>query len=85
MHQILITRPAGRYRDAVRRYRIEVDGSKVGTSGAGEELAVPAVEGAHVVQALNGATGLRQAGQVSIAATSPRRLRTPTFSNTALR
>ena len=51
MHQILITRPAGRFRDATRRYRIEVDGSKVGTIGAGEELAVPAVEGAHVVQA----------------------------------
>jgi hypothetical protein len=51
MHRILITRPAGRYRDAVRRYRIEVDGSNVGTIGAGEELAIPAVEGAHVVQA----------------------------------
>jgi hypothetical protein len=51
MHRIFITRPAGRYRDAMRRYRIEVDGSEVGTIGAGEELAVPAVAGAHVVQA----------------------------------
>ena len=50
-HQIVITRPSGKYRDGKRRYRIEVDGSRAGTIGPGEELVIPIATGTHVVQA----------------------------------
>ncbi len=35
----------------MRRYRIKMDDSNAKTIGAGKELAIPAVDGAHVVQA----------------------------------
>ena len=49
--QLVITRPSGKYRDRIRRYRIEVDGSRAGTIGPGEELVIPIATGAHTVQA----------------------------------
>lgn len=49
--KIAISRPSGKYRDARRRYRIEIDGEQVGDIGAGEELIVPTVAGVHTVQA----------------------------------
>jgi hypothetical protein len=49
--QIVISRPSGKYRDAMRRYRIEMDGERVGDIGPGEELAIPASAGTHTVQA----------------------------------
>jgi hypothetical protein len=51
-HQIVINRPAYRFRDRPRRYRIEVDGVIVGEIRSGEELRVPATEGIHAVRAL---------------------------------
>src|SRR5438067_12666923 len=47
----LIARPAGRYRDGMRRYRIEVDGQAVLTIGPGEDHQVPISDQAHVVRA----------------------------------
>jgi hypothetical protein len=49
--QIIVNRPSGRYRDALRRYCIEVDGTSAGTIGPGEELTLPIATGTHVVQA----------------------------------
>jgi hypothetical protein len=71
-HQVVITRPSGKYRDRIRRYRIEVDGSRAGTIGSSEELVIPIATGTHTVQARIDWTG---SPQVSIAVTeehSPR-------------
>lgn len=47
---IVVTRPGGRYRDAGRAYRVEVDGQQVGTLRAGAQLDIPATPGPHSVQ-----------------------------------
>jgi hypothetical protein len=47
----VISRPSGRYRDAARRYRIEVDGNEALKIGAGERVEVPISTAAHSVRA----------------------------------
>jgi hypothetical protein len=47
----VISRPAGRYRDGARRYRIEVDGNAAVKIGSGERIEVPISTAAHSVRA----------------------------------
>lgn len=49
--RLVVRRPAGEYRDAIRRYAIKVDGTRVGFVRAGRELIVDVASGRHVVQA----------------------------------
>jgi hypothetical protein len=44
-------RPAGAYRDAVRRYRVLVDGVEVGRIKPGEEFVHTVEPGAHLIRA----------------------------------
>jgi len=48
---IVVSRPAGGYRDLLRRYRIEVDGVEQGTVKRGEQLTTSAACGARRVRA----------------------------------
>lgn len=51
MGQLVITRPAGQYRDAIRAYLIEVDGEERGALKPGDSLVVDVPAGARKVQA----------------------------------
>ncbi|WP_432486244.1 hypothetical protein [Kineococcus esterisolvens] len=51
MGWLLIKRPAGHYRDAVRSYRIEVDGRRCGKVRAGGQLRLTVPAGKHSVRA----------------------------------
>lgn len=54
---LTVTRPAGPYRDARRRYRLLVDGTERGTLPPGGELALHLPAGRHVVRAAIDWTG----------------------------
>ena len=47
--RIVVSRATG-YRDAMRKYRIEVDGEPVGELGPGEEIIIPSTDGPHLVR-----------------------------------
>jgi hypothetical protein len=46
-----VSRPSGKYRDAIRSYRIEIDGSERGLIEAGGKLSLQVPSGKHVVAA----------------------------------
>ena len=48
---LTVSRPAGAFRDAVRAYRVMVDGALVGHVRGGETLHVPISPGRHRVEA----------------------------------
>jgi hypothetical protein len=49
--EVIFSRPAGRWRDALRAYRLYIDGDPCGTIRAGQEIRVGVEPGTHVVQA----------------------------------
>ena len=49
--RIIIERPSGLYRDAIRSYVITVDGDRRGTVRAGARLVIDVLPGVHHVQA----------------------------------
>lgn len=49
--RIIVRRPAGRYRDALRSYRLEVDGVARGSLKPGQAMTVEVEPGPHAVQA----------------------------------
>ena len=51
MTEVIFSRPAGRWRDAARDYRLYIDGEPCGTIRAGEEIRHGVEPGTHVVQA----------------------------------
>ena len=51
MTEVIFSRPAGRWRDVLRAYRLYIDGEQRGTIRAGEEIRVGTEPGTHVVQA----------------------------------
>lgn len=56
---LTVARPAGAWRDAVRAYRLVVDGAPVGQIRTGETLHVPISPGRHRVEARIDWTGSR--------------------------
>jgi hypothetical protein len=56
---LTVARPAGIWRDAVRAYRLMVDGAPVGQIRKGETLRVPISPGRHRVEARIDWTGSR--------------------------
>lgn len=49
--QLVINRPAGHYRDAIRAYLIEVDGEERGALAPGDSLVIEVPAGSRTIQA----------------------------------
>lgn len=54
---LVVTRPPGGYRDAVRSYAVLVDGEQVAKLASGQEVTVDLAAGRHMVQAQINWTG----------------------------
>ena len=55
--RIVVRRPKGAYRDAIRSYKIEIDGVVAGSVGPGDQVEFPVDPGEHSVRAVIDWTG----------------------------
>ncbi len=55
--KIVFTRPGGHYRDALRSYTLQVDGTPCGDLKPGQSVAIDVEPGSHIVRALISWTG----------------------------